>query len=75
VRSGGVSLDDAAAFAELMAELPKPVLAYCRTGTRCATLWCLSQAGQRPLTDILGRAQSAGYDMAAVMQRAFAPPA
>ena len=75
VRSGGVSLDDATAFAALMAELPKPVLAYCRTGTRCATLWCLSQAGQRPLTDILARAQSAGYDMAVVMQRAFAPPA
>jgi sulfide:quinone oxidoreductase len=75
VRSGGVSLDDATAFAALMAELPKPVLAYCRTGTRCATLWCLSQAGQRPLTDILARAQSAGYDMAAVIQRAFAPPA
>jgi sulfide:quinone oxidoreductase len=75
VRSGGVSLDDATAFAALMAELPKPVLAYCRTGTRCATLWCLSQAGRRPLTDILARAQSAGYDMAVVMQRAFAPPA
>jgi sulfide:quinone oxidoreductase len=75
VRSGGVSLEDAAAFAALLAELPKPVLAYCRSGTRCATLWCLSQAGKRPLTDILVRAQSAGYDMTAIMQRAFAPPA
>ncbi len=74
VRSGGVTLDDATAFAALMAELPKPVLAYCRTGTRCATLWCLSQAGTRPLSEILSRAQGAGYDMTAVMQRAFAPP-
>ena len=39
VRSGGVTLEDAAAFGTLMAELPKPVLAYCRSGTRCATLW------------------------------------
>jgi len=75
VRSGGVSLKDAAAFGALMAELPKPVLAYCRSGTRCATLWCLSQAGNRPLTDILARTQAAGYDMTAIMQRAFAPPA
>lgn len=75
VRSGSVTRDDAQAFADLVAELPKPVLAYCRTGTRCATLWCLSEAGQRPLTDILARAQAAGYDMTAVMARAFGPAA
>jgi sulfide:quinone oxidoreductase len=73
VRSGGVTLEDAQAFAALMAELPKPVLAYCRTGTRCATLWCLSQAGRRPLPDILARTQAAGYDMTAIMARAFGP--
>jgi len=73
VRSGGVTLEDALAFGALMAELPKPVLAYCRSGTRCATLWCLSQAGKRPLPDILARAQAAGYDMAAVMERALGP--
>jgi sulfide:quinone oxidoreductase len=75
VRSGGVTLEDAEAFGVLMAELPKPVLAYCRSGTRCATLWCLSQAGKRPLPDILARTQAAGYDMTAIMQRAFGPPA
>jgi sulfide:quinone oxidoreductase len=73
VRSGGVTQADADAFGALMAELPKPVLAYCRSGTRCATLWCLSQAGKRPLPDILGRTQAAGYDMTAVMQRAVGP--
>ena len=29
---------EAAQFGELMQALPKPVLAYCRTGTRAATL-------------------------------------
>jgi sulfide:quinone oxidoreductase len=72
VRSGGVTQADADAFGALMAELPKPVLAYCRSGTRCATLWCLSQAGKRPVPDILDRARSAGYDMTAIMQRAAA---
>ena len=75
VRSGGVTQADADAFGALMAELPKPVLAYCRSGTRCATLWCLSQAGKRPLPDILERARSAGYEMAAVMERAVGPGA
>src|SRR5258708_27971110 len=64
VRSGGVTLEDAAAFGALMAELPKPVLAYCRSGTRCATLWCLWQAGHRPLADIFAPAQAAGSDLA-----------
>lgn len=68
VRTGGVTLEDAEAFAALMDELPKPVLAYCRSGTRCATLWSLSQAGKRPLPDILARTQAAGYDMTAVMR-------
>jgi len=75
VRSGGVTQADADAFGALLAELPKPVLAYCRSGTRCATLWCLSEAGKRPLPDILGCAQAAGYDMTAVMQRAAGPGA
>jgi uncharacterized protein (TIGR01244 family) len=72
VRSGGVTQADADAFGALMAQLPKPVLAYCRSGTRCATLWCLSEAGKRPVPDILQRARSAGYDMAAVMERVVA---
>src|SRR5262249_12500379 len=71
VRSAGVRQADAGAFAALMAELPKPVLAYCRSGTRCATLWCLSQTGKRPLPEIIERARAAGYDMTAVMQRAM----
>src|SRR5580692_4454931 len=73
VRSGGVTQADADAFGALMAELPKPVLAYCRSGTRCATLWSLSEAGRRPLTDIVSRAAAAGYDVAAIMHRILGP--
>lgn len=42
--SGAVSEEDAAAFEKAMTNLPGPVLAYCRTGTRSETLWSLSQA-------------------------------
>lgn len=37
--------EEAAVFAALCAELPKPILAYCRTGTRSATLWTMSRPG------------------------------
>jgi len=67
--AGKVSDEDAVMFGELMNALPKPVLAYCRTGTRSATLWSLAQAGDLPLADILQQTGSAGYDMAGVVRR------
>ena len=39
------------------------VLAYCASGTRCATLWALGEAGRRPPEEILERAAKAGYDL------------
>ena len=69
VVSGRMSDEDAAAFAGIMAELPKPVLAFCRTGTRSASLWALSQARSRPLPEILERSRTAGYDMAGIVRR------
>jgi sulfide:quinone oxidoreductase len=69
VVAGKVQDADADAFGATMQELPKPVLAYCRTGTRSATLWSLSQAGKLPLADILSATKAAGYDMAGVVRR------
>ncbi|MGQ7791311.1 TIGR01244 family sulfur transferase [Faunimonas sp. B44] len=66
---GKVSDENVAEFEKAMAELPKPVIAYCRTGTRSATLWSLSQAGKRPVPDILARARAAGYDMSGAVRR------
>jgi sulfide:quinone oxidoreductase len=73
VLSGGVTIADGQEFGALLAELPKPVLAYCRSGTRCATLWSLSEAGKRPVTEIVSRANAAGYDVVAVMERVLGP--
>ncbi|MGZ5158331.1 MAG: TIGR01244 family sulfur transferase [Caldimonas sp.] len=33
------SSDEIARFAELLATLPKPILAFCRSGTRSGKLW------------------------------------
>ncbi len=48
-------------FAEVVGANDK-VFAYCRTGTRCAALWALSQAGRASADDILGATSAAGYD-------------
>lgn len=39
VISGGIAPQNVTAFEEALAELPGPVLAYCRSGTRCRILW------------------------------------
>lgn len=39
VVSGAMTPDDVTRFAVLLKELPAPVLAYCRTGTRCTHLF------------------------------------
>jgi sulfide:quinone oxidoreductase len=68
--SGMVKDSDAVAFGALLDRLPGPVFAYCRTGTRSATLWSLSEGGRgRPLPEILAATKAAGYDMAGVVRR------
>lgn len=39
VVSGGMTTQDVERFSELLNTLPKPILAYCRTGTRCTVLY------------------------------------
>ncbi|MFA5955022.1 TIGR01244 family sulfur transferase [Hyphomicrobium sp.] len=69
VETGKVSDADSEAFGAAFAEMPKPVLAYCRSGTRSTTLWALSEAGRRPMADILSKASTAGYNMSGVASR------
>lgn len=55
-----IDVDD---FEDSIADLPKPVLAYCRSGTRCTVLWALSEAGKQPVDDILKTTANAGYSL------------
>ncbi|QDW50446.1 bifunctional protein tyrosine phosphatase family protein/NAD(P)/FAD-dependent oxidoreductase [Burkholderia sp. KBS0801] len=69
VDTGKVTDEQAAQFGALVATLVGPVLAYCRSGMRSATLWALSQAGRRPAADIVALAAAAGYDLGALAPR------
>ena len=60
---GQISNDDIAQFGCYFEVAQKPVFAYCRTGTRCSTLWALSHAKSLPVDEILSKAQNAGYDL------------
>lgn len=50
-------------FARLMAELPRPILFYCRTGTRCATVWTQASVCRLGVDKVLEIAAKAGYDL------------
>lgn len=63
VVSGQVTDEQGQAFGRLYAAAPKPVVAFCRTGTRCGMLWALSQKGQVPAETLVTRMQQAGFDL------------
>jgi sulfide:quinone oxidoreductase len=65
--SGALSEGDLADFRAALAEMPAPVLAYCRSGTRCTTVWSIVQIGQMPEREIVSAAADAGYDMRGIV--------
>jgi sulfide:quinone oxidoreductase len=67
--SGKISDEQGRHFGALLASLPKPVLAYCRTGMRSTTMWALSQQDKLPLPQIGEIASRAGYDLTGLLQR------
>ncbi len=69
VTGGQISDDDIAQFGNYFENAQKPIFAYCRTGTRCSTLWALSHAKKLPVDEILSKAQIAGYDLSSLLDR------
>jgi uncharacterized protein (TIGR01244 family) len=61
VVSGQLADEQVRRFAEALSELPGPVLAFCRSGTRCSALWALQAEG--PVDAILATTRAAGYDL------------
>jgi sulfide:quinone oxidoreductase len=63
VVSGRMTMQDVDDFAAALAEVERPVIAYCRSGTRSATLWSLAMAGRMDTNAIIAAAAEAGYDL------------
>ena len=60
---GRMTEEDVKAFGAALEEQRGPVLAYCRTGMRSATLWSFHQAKVRSVPEILAATKNAGYDL------------
>lgn len=69
VTHAGFSMPQVEAMqAALAAAGDKPVLAYCRSGTRSTLLWALAQARSGMALDaIAAHAEGAGYDVSSIM--------
>ena len=51
------------AFARSLAELPRPILYYCRTGMRCAMVWSQASVGRLGVAQVIETTATAGYDL------------
>ncbi|MCZ4352036.1 TIGR01244 family sulfur transferase [Roseovarius aestuarii] len=67
ITSGSVNETDLTDFNTALAELPAPILAYCRSGTRCTMLWSISHMDQMPGEQIIEATAAAGYDMSGLV--------
>lgn len=63
VISGQITDDDIRAFKENISAADTPVLAFCRTGTRCTILWALARANGADIDETINAAAAAGYDI------------
>ncbi len=67
VVSGQITQEQITQFGALFTKLPKPVFAFCRTGTRSSLLWVQGSDDLTDLTARLVRAKEQGYDLAALL--------
>lgn len=54
---------DVSAFREALERLPKPIAAFCRTGTRSALLWALANEASLTVDERIQIAAKEGYDL------------
>jgi sulfide:quinone oxidoreductase len=60
---GQIGPDDVERFADALRDLPTPVVAFCRTGTRSATLWALANPDGLSVDERIAAASAQGYDL------------
>ena len=66
---GQIEDRDVEAFRKALNELKGPILAFCRSGQRSASLWALSEAQSQTPDDVLKVAAQAGFDLSAMRAR------
>ncbi|WP_037502842.1 TIGR01244 family sulfur transferase [Sphingomonas jaspsi] len=69
IAPGQMSDDQALAFRDAVTGFDKPVLAFCRTGTRSTQLWALAARDRLSTDEVIRMAATAGYDISAMHER------
>jgi len=60
---GQITEQQVAAFARALTDKPHPVLAYCKSGNRAASLWALARVGKLGVERVIAAAAQAGFDL------------
>lgn len=63
VIGGMLTMDNVTAQGAAIAASSGPILAYCASGNRSSIVWALSQAGKRPVEDLVGLPARFGYQL------------
>ncbi len=63
VSSRGFTMPNVELQTEAIDTAKKPILAYCRSGTRSTVCWALAHAERLPVDEIIQTAAKAGYDI------------
>jgi len=69
VNGGNITDRDVEQHAMILAEVPAPALTYCRSGTRCAKLWALAEAGKRDVNTLIEAVDKAGLSIVDITHR------
>ena len=66
----GITDENITDFTTVFGAVETPLLAYCRTGTRCTILWALSEGAKgTPAEQVIALAANAGYDLSKMAER------
>jgi len=63
VIGGAITPENVSAQGAAIAEQPGPVLAYCASGNRSSIVWAMSQAGTRPVDELIATPAQHGYNL------------
>jgi uncharacterized protein (TIGR01244 family) len=63
VVGGALTMDNVTTQGAAIAAASGPVLAYCASGNRSSVVWALSQAGTRPVDDLVNLPARFGYQL------------
>ena len=66
---GQIGPDDVERFADALRDLPTPIAAFCRTGTRSAMLWALANPEGLSVDERIAAAAAQGYDLVPLRDR------